>query len=384
MVRPTGKESGYGVSFLVDGVPVADTTLPAAEAVKLIDFWKAAAKLDVADRRRKQVGQLKIVHGETKHKLKLTTAGGQSGMLMTLLIDPDLAVRRKFDAMGFLDPQVAAVKRIVEDAVGVVLIAAPADAGGTTLLYAMVRQHDAYTQNVQTIELDPQDQVEGVRQNTFDPTKEGAEHSTLVRSILRRDPDVVGIAELPDSPTAKEIARADQERTRQYVLLRSSGGLSAIQTWCKAVGDLATAGDCLHGVVAGRLVRKLCNNCRVGYTPSPDMLKKLGLPADKVPQLFKKGGQVLIKNKPETCPICAGGGYIGQVGIFEVFPIGPAERELIKSGNLAALRAEFRKQGLPTLQQAALLKAVEGITSIEEIMRVTATETAKQAAPAGA
>lgn len=82
--------------------------------------------------------------------------------------------------------------------------------------------------------------------------------------------------------------------------------------------------------------------------------------------------------------MCGGGGYVGQEGIFEVFPLGAAERELVKSGNLAALRAEFRKQGHPTIQQAALLKAVEGITSIEEIMRVTATETGKQPAPAGA
>lgn len=108
------------------------------------------------------------------------------------------------------------------------------------------------------------------------------------------------------------------------------------------------------------------------------MLKKLGLPGDRVQQLFKKGGQVLIKNKPETCPMCGGVGYFGQEGLLEVFPIGSAERELIKSGNLAALRAEFRKRGHLTIQQAALMKAVEGITSIEEIMRVTASEAPKQ------
>ena len=108
------------------------------------------------------------------------------------------------------------------------------------------------------------------------------------------------------------------------------------------------------------------------------MLKKLGLPADRVSQLYKKGGQVLIKNKPETCPMCDGKGYFGQEGVYEIYPIGPTERELIKNGNLAALRAEFRKRQLPTIQQAALLKAVEGITSIEEIMRITASGTSKK------
>ncbi len=384
VVRPTGKDAAYGVAFLVDGVPTADSTLPAADAVKVIDYWKSAAKLDVNDRRRKQSGMLKIVHGEYKHKVRLTTAGGQSGMILTLTIDPDLAVRRKFGAMGFLEPQAEVVRKIVEDAQGIVLLAAPPDSGGTTLLYGMVKMHDAYTQNVQTIEVDLQDQLEGVRQNLFDAAKEGAEHSTLVRSILRRDPDVVGIAELPDTATAMEMCKADHERSRQYVLVRAAGAMAALQTWCKIVGNVQSAGEPLHGVIAGRLVRRLCPNCRVGYTPSADMLKKLGLPGDKVPQLFKKGGQVLIKNKPETCPACSGGGYLGLEGIFEVFPIGAPERELIKSGNLAALRAEFRKRGLPTLQQAALLKAVEGVTSIEEVMRVTASESPKQPAAAGA
>jgi type II secretory ATPase GspE/PulE/Tfp pilus assembly ATPase PilB-like protein len=389
VLRPTGNDQSYGVVFLIDGVPTADTTMPAPEALKIIDFWKSAAKLDVSDRRRKQQASLTITHADRKQKVRLTTAGGQAGMTLTLMIDPELAVRRKYEDMGFLDSQKELVGKIVEDASGVVLLSTPPDGGGTTLLYTMMRMHDAYTQNVQTVEADIQDSIEGVRQNRFDAVAEGQEHSTLVRSILRRDPDVVGVTEMPDGATAKEICRGDHERTRQYVLMRGAGGLQAIQTWCKAVGDLPAAAEPLHGVISGMLVRKLCPNCRVGYTPSPDMLKKLGLTSEKVPQLFKKGGQVLIKNKPETCPMCDGIGYFTQEGIFEVFPIGAAERELIKAGNLAALRAEFKKRGYPTIQQAALLKAVEGITSIEEVMRVTSAGDSrkrpapKPAAPAG-
>ncbi|MCC7389977.1 MAG: Flp pilus assembly complex ATPase component TadA [Phycisphaerales bacterium] len=382
VVRPTGKDQTYGVVFSIDGVPTADTTLPATEAIQVIDFWKAAAKLDVGDRRRKQTANLDVNHQDKRHKVKLTTAGGQAGMILTLLLDPANQVRRKFSDMGLLEPQTEAIKQIVADAAGVVIVGTPPDSGGTTLLYTMVKMHDAYTQNVQTVEIDPQDVLEGVRQNRFDPNKEGQEFSTLTRSILRRDPDVVGIADLPDSATAKEICRADQDRTRQYVLLRAGGALQAIQAWCKTVGELPMAAAPLHGVISARLVRCLCQNCRVSYTPSADMLKKLGLPSDKVPQLFKKGGQVLIKNKPETCPVCNGIGYIGQTGVFEAYPLGPAERELIKSGNLAALRSEFRKRGAPTIQQAALLKAVEGVTSIEEIMRITAAaETPKAPQP---
>src|ERR1043165_1918249 len=232
--------------------------------------------------------------------------------------------------------------------------------------------HDAYTHNVQTVEMEPQDSLEGIRQNRFESAGEGPEYGTLVRTIMRRDPDVVGVAEMPDESTAKEIARVEIERTRMYLSLKTDNALLAIQAWVKAVGDADLAAKVLHGAVAQKLLRKLCVNCRVAYQPSADMLKKLSLPSAKPRQLFKKGGQVLIKNKPEVCPVCRGLGYSGQEGIFEVFALGKPERDLIKAGNWSGLRAEFRKKQLPTVQQSALKKALDGTTSVEELLRVTA------------
>ncbi|MDI1290705.1 MAG: ATPase, T2SS/T4P/T4SS family, partial [bacterium] len=252
-------------------------------------------------------------------------------------------------------------------------------------MYSLVKMHDAYTKNVQTVELDVQDTMEGVRQNKWDPQADGPEFSTLVRSILRRDPDVVGIAELPDANTAKEIAKADYDRMRVYVSLPTENALKAVATWMKVVGEADVAVKNLKGVVAQRLVRKLCTNCRAPYQPSPDMLKKLGLPADKVKQLFKKGGQVLIKNKPEVCPLCNGVGYSGQEGVFEVFAFQPSELAAIAAGDFNTLKTELRKRGQPTIQQSAIKKAIDGVTSVEEVTRITAeaapTATAAAAAP---
>src|SRR5690606_21206990 len=137
---------------------------------------------------------------------RLTTLGAQGGVRTTLLLDPEQAVQRKSDELGLLEPQMAEIKAIVEDGTGVVLLAGPADGGRTTTLYSIVKMHDAYTSNVQTVEIEPQDSLEGVRQNRFDEMAEGPEYSTLVRSILRRDPQVLAVAELPDANTAKEIA----------------------------------------------------------------------------------------------------------------------------------------------------------------------------------
>lgn len=381
-VAPTGKDQSYAVRWLVDGVATAGPSLPAADALKAMDLWKAAAKLDVADRRKKLTGDVTVERGVEKKKVRVTSLGATGGMRLTLLIDPEGQVRRSFDELGLLEPQAAELKALADSRKGIVLLAAPADSGRTTTLYGVLKLHDAYTQNVQTVELDIQDSPEGVRQTKFDPQAEGPEYSTLVRSILRREPEVLGIAEVPDQATAKEICRSEADRVRVYVSLRAGSAAEAVESWVRLVGNAEEASKGLTGVMAQRLVRKLCMNCRVPYAPAPDLLKKLGLPADKVKQLFKKGGQVLVKNKPEVCPVCQGTGYVGQAACFEVFPIDQAARDAVAQQNWAGFKAELRKKQLPTILQSALRKAIDGTTSVEEVTRVTAPPAPAGEAPA--
>ncbi len=366
-------ESTYAASYLVDGVRQAGDPIARADAIQIIDFWKACAGMDVQDRRRKLQGEVSVSGGDmSATTVKLVTSGSASGMRLSMIFNPAEAVRRKPEALGMLDRQLEQVRNWVNEPGGVVLIAGPADSGRTTAFYSIIKLHDAYTSNISTIELDVEDAIEGVKQLPFDPSADGPDFATTVRSNLRRDPDVLGIAELPDAETAANVARADLERSRVYLSLRANSALEAVQLYAKAVGDPALASQGLKGVIAHRLLRVLCSNCKVAYPPTPDMLKKLGLSADKVPQLFKKGGQVLARNKPEICPVCNGVGYMGQTGCFGVFPIEAEEKALIAEQNWPGLRTAMRKRQLPTVQQAALRKAVEGLTSIEEVTRITA------------
>lgn len=383
-VGAAGKDQSYAAAFMVDGVRMPGPTMPAAEAFKIIDFWKAAAKLDINDRRRKLTGDLTVERGAEKKKVRITTLGTQGGMRLTMLLDPEGQVRWKTNDLGLLELQLAELNKLVAEAGGVVLVAAPADGGRTSTYYSLLKLHDAYTQNVQSIEIDVQDAPEGIRQSKWDPQAEGPEFGTLVRSIIRRDPDVLGVAELPDQMTAKEICRAEPDRTRVYVALRAGSALEALESWVRTVGVPADAARVLRGVVAQRLVRKLCQNCRIPYQPAPDLLKRLGLPPEKVKQLFKKGGQVLIKNKPETCPACGGSGYIGQTACFEVYPLAQADRDLIAKQDWAGLKAELRKKQLPSIAQSGLKKAVDGVTSVEEVSRISAPPPEGQPKPAAA
>lgn len=382
-IGPSGQQ--YGAVMMIDGIPVKGAVWEPAAAVRVMDFWKSAAKLDLADRRKKLSGMIDVELGQTKKKVKVTSQGVQGGMRVSMLFDPEGAVRREAKALGFLPEQMEEMKALTSSTTGLVLVAAPPDGGRTTLFYSVLAMHDAYTSTVQTVELEPQLTLEGAKHQAFDANVEGADFATLVRSMLRRDPNVLGVSDVPDAATAKNVAQADFSRTRVYVAIRANSGMEALEGWIKAVGDPDLATRNLQGVVAGKLLRKLCVNCRVPYAASPDMLKKLGVPEGKQVQLFKKGGQVLIKNKPEECPVCAGGGYIGQEGIFEVFTFGEEERSLAAENNLAGVRASLKKRQLPSVQSAAIRKAIEGTTSVEEVMRVTTPAAAPGAqAPAAA
>ena len=365
---------GSSADMVIDGVRHAGETYSAPQAKAIIDFWKSAAGLDVSDVRRRLVGELRVIKDEIKTSVRLVSIGQQGGLRLTMQIEPSASVTRKPEDLGLLDEQMRVLREMTDTLGGVVLLAGTPMGGRTTSLYTVTQLHDAYTQNVQTVETEPMVSLEGIRQIEFDPTGEDP-YAKVVRSNLRRDPDVLSVAELPDPETAKEIAGADLERSRVYVTVNADSALNAVRSWGKAVGDPALAAKGLRGVVSQRLLRTLCTNCRVPYQPPPELVKKLQLPP-KLQQLYKKGGQVLVKNKPEVCPVCNGLGYEGQTGVFEVYSFGAESKAAIAKQDWNGLKTEIRKAKLPSIQQAALLKAIEGKTSIEEVSRLSAKKKA--------
>jgi type II secretory ATPase GspE/PulE/Tfp pilus assembly ATPase PilB-like protein len=380
----------YGLRQTTDGISTQTQTMPAADALKVIDFWKSAAKLDLAERRKRIFDDIKIKRGEIEKPVRVISQGTPQGPKLTLLLDPESSVNRKLAELGLVESQMKELKELVDTKGGTLLLAAGPDQGRTTTFYSIMRLHDAYTQNVVTHEVEMQGTLEGIKQNVFTPVADGPDFATSTRSLIRRDPDVIGVAELPDAQTAKELARADLQRTRVIASVRSDSAIAAIQGWVRLVGDAEQGSKVLRGVVAQKLVRKLCTNCRVPYAPSPDMLKKLGVTDGAAKQLYKKGGQVVIKDKPATCPMCGGGGFFGQEGVFEVVVLSEVDRQLIKAGDFKGLAQELRKRKSLTIQQAGIQKALSGVTSIEEVIRVTteqapaATSGAVPASPAAA
>jgi len=370
----------YQVSQTVDGMRYRREPLDAGVANTVIDYVKGAASLDVADKRRRQVGDLVAHFGTENHEVRVRSAGSSAGQTMTLDIDLKKRVDIKPADLGLLPRQIEALDKATapDDLHGVILVSAPVGNGRTTTLYAMLRRHDAFTANIRTLEYERLVLIDGVGHSEFKADK-GVDFATEIRSMLRRDPTILMVEDITDAHTAQELAAPGMRGPLQYIGVRAESGLEALAKWAKAVGDLKVAAEPMKAVISSRLLRKLCDNCKVPYQPDPNQLRKLGLPPDQIKQLYKHSGKVIERNREETCPVCGGLGYRGQTGAYEVMVFDNDARKLIAAGDLNGLKTHMRRVKTISIQEAALRKAIDGVTSIEEVIRVTRGGSAPQA-----
>jgi general secretion pathway protein E len=374
--------NGAQVMQSVDGIRYKRETIATDPAIRMIDYLKSIAGLDVNDRRRRQSGSFHMRGPEGTAHVTLVVKGSSSGQMAQMDFDRAKRLHKPFDGLGLLSPQMEALRALdpQHERHGVILVGAPPGQGLTTTAYAFVGRHDAYTSNVKTLEREIAVRLEGVDQVEWDPTNPDVDYATNLQSILRRDPDVVLTADVRDKETAKIIVEPGMQGPLIYVQQPLATIEDQIRDWVNKVGEVKLATKALRAVTNQRLLRSLCPNCRQPYTPTPDQLKRLNLPAKKVSQLYRAGGKVQVKNKIEDCPVCQGTGYLGQTAAFQIFVVDDEARKLLAAGDLKAALAHARRNNMVYLQEAALAKVVSGETTIEEVVR--ATSPASGSAPA--
>ncbi len=376
-------QQGVGVSMLVDGTRTKREQLAPDTGNATIDLIKRIAGLDPADRRRRQVGTCKMEGPSGSTHLTVTTSGSSSGQ--TVRIDFDRASRfgKSIDTLGLAAAQIEALRIFEkpEHRKGVILISTPAGQGLTTLGYAIIARHDAYTSNIKTLEREPQFRVEGVDHKMFEPEPGVEEFGQMLTKIIRRDPDVVLCGDISEPGSAKAAALMGLESPLVYVLIPAESMAASIAIWTQAVGDQKLATRCLAGVIHQRLIRKLCPNCKSGFTPAPEQAKKLGIAPGKEVQLFRASGKIQVKNRIEDCPVCQGTSYFGQDGIYEVMILDEEARRLLFENDFRTAYARaVREQKMIQLQESALLKVRAGETSLDEVQRIFAPKQSASAA----
>ena len=374
---------GYLTVQTVDSIKNRRETYPADVAVKMIDLLKSAAGLDIKERRKRQSAILGMKIGDGEVKFLMTTWGSSGGQILRLELDREKQLTIPFDQLGMLPIQAQTLKDALENVPGgVVLVLVPPTHGLTTLGYALLTQHNAYTSDIKTIERQVDRRLEGVTQLAWIAGEATNEYSTTLQSIVRRGPNVMLVSDITDAGTGPILTHANSQNTLFYVLIPTDSVTIGLSTYLKAVGDPKSAANSLRAVVAGRLVRKLCPDCRQPFQASPDQSKRLGAAAGKPLQLFRASGKVQVKNEIVDCGNCQGTGFLGTVGVFEVVRPDDRGREMLIAGDIPNAYQQMRRAyRTPLTQECALLKVRTGETSLEEIARVFVPKVAPAAKP---
>ncbi len=362
----------FGTKMTVDGVDHAGLAYEAEAAIHAIAYLKELGGLDTSETRKVQVGQFKARTSKGSHSIQLTTRGTRTGETAVLEVDVENRYKLRASQLGLSTPQKEQLEAFRDSDGGLVLAAAPEGGGLDALEYGLLHEHDAFTRHIVTAERSPRLELEGIQQTTVGENPN--EHAKQYSWLADQRPDVF-LADRPaGNQAAKEVLRVVEEPGPvAYVGLRADDAAAAINTWIKQIGDAKAALAKLQLVVAGRIMRKLCDACKVPYEPSDNALAKLGISKGKVSELYKARTEPMMdqRGNPVTCPFCGGLGYKGRTAAFEVMPVNSdVRKQLLKDPSPSVVRNLLRAANLRTLNEAAIRHVIAGRTDLGEVQRV--------------
>jgi type II secretory ATPase GspE/PulE/Tfp pilus assembly ATPase PilB-like protein len=381
MFSPTAQE--YNVTYYVDGAGLKQPSMPSDQAKFIIHFLKNIADLDIKEKRKPQKGTFVVAKGKETVEWEVTTAGSTAGeqILIKLLSVKDIA---KLDEVGLMPDQLEQLNSLSRLKQGLFIVAGPKKSGVTSTFYALLRNHDAFMNSINTLERHPSSEVLNITQNVYSPSDTGTTtYAKKLQEVIRMGPDIVGVADCEDSETARSAGAGAKDGKVIYVALDADSVIQALAKWLKLVGDKRLAADTLLGISNQRLLRKLCKECRQAYAPNKDIVRKFNINPEKTKVLYRAGKVIYDKHgKPSECESCQGAGYVGRTGVFEMIIINDDLRKIIRDAkSLPEIGTHFRRAKMLYLQEQALRKVIAGITDINEMIRVLSTAKAKTSKP---
>ncbi len=365
-------DNTVSIKYTIDGFLYAGGEINRSDATEAITFLKGVSGLDMNEKRKPQTGLMKLIILGKRREVRIQTAGSATGEYMRLIVEPKQRHAIRLEDLGLLDDQLETVRNSIAANSGIVLVAAIKGQGLTSMLYALLRSHDAFLQHVHSIERAPDQELEGITQNRLSSSATPQEEAKLTSWVVSQQPDVVMINRIDDPGTARELIKLAAEGKRVYVGFRAGSTFDALSMWRKLVGDDRLAMKHLEMVITGRVVRKLCNACKVGYAPDPATLRKLNMEG-RADTLYQARAEPLrdAKGNVVPCEFCNDLRFTGRVGVFEIFLIDDDVRQVVQQGASAnQLKALFRKQRSRFMQESALVRVERGETSIQEVLRI--------------
>jgi general secretion pathway protein E len=357
------------VRMRIDGVLHKVHTLPKVVHAAVLSRIKMLARMDIAERRRPQDGRIKTSRNQREVELRVSTISVAFGEKMVIRVfDPD-NVLRDLGELGMTEAQLEISRTFLTRPNGLILVTGPTGSGKTSSLYAALRTLASPEINVVTIEDPIEIVLDALNQVAVQP-KIGLTFAEALRHVLRQDPDVVMVGEVRDEDTAQIATQAALTGHLVLATLHTNDSPTAITRMLELGVDPFILSSTLVGVVAQRLVRLVCTDCRVDTFLTVDQMSMLGLDVDalaasgQAPQIMVAAG--------EGCVKCRGTGLLRRTGVFEVLVVDDKIRkQIIAKAGAKEILAQARNDGLMTLREAALKKLGKGLTTFEEVLRVT-------------
>lgn len=364
--------SGLRVRFRIDGILRHVTTFPPEISRRVVVSIKVMSEIDIAESRRPQDGRMaeKYMSADQQSQgldLRVSTLpciSGVQGEMGEKVVMRLLRQQNTFQTIkdiGFSEYSRPIYQRWLQQPQGMIILTGPTGSGKTSTLYTSLQEIVSEAVNVVTVE-DPVEYVfPGITQTQVNEAA-GMTFAAGLRSILRQDPDIIMLGEIRDHETAETAVRAALTGHLVLTTLHTNDAIGAIPRLKDIGPDPGLISDALLGVVAQRLVRRVCPHCAESYTPTEADLKILGLSwEDAAPQAWRKG---------RGCNQCFNSGYLGREALIELLDVNEPIRQLIYEGSMTQLQRYLERSQFESFRTAAITKVTQGITTVDEIRRV--------------
>lgn len=362
--------SGYRVRLRIDGSLHEALKIPPKVDSAVISRFKVLSRMNIAEHRRAQDGSFTLKYKNRAQDFRVNTlpVAGREKMVIRVLapqMDSKQAKADKIEIVGASEDDVKKIRYLVSSPNGIVLTAGPTGSGKTTTLYALLRYMNSDDVNITTIEDPVEIKLEGVNQSSIN-TKAGITFANSLRAILRQDPDTILIGEIRDYETLEVAISASLTGHLVLSTIHTNSACATVTRLIEMGAKDYLISSTLSGIVAQRLVKKLCPSCKEEYYPTEEEAKKILTDPEEIRQLTKTK-----LYRPHGCPNCKNTGYLGRLAILEILVINNEIRKMIaQRAHDVEIEDYAVKQGMKTLKMSCLRHILEGNTSIDEQVRI--------------
>ena len=379
------EEKDVVVRYRIDGVLHDAMTLPREVLSGLVARIKVLSNLKLDEHRLPQDGRFKIENENYKFSLRVSILPVFDGEKIVMRLLDESSKGLTLEKMGFLGKSLEIVHKEIKRPNGMVLVTGPTGSGKTTTLYTIMDIINTPEVNISTVEDPVEYRMPRINQTQVNP-KIGMTFASALRSLLRQDPDIIMVGEIRDKETLEIAIHAAMTGHLVLSTLHTNSAAGSLPRMIDMGAEPFLIASTVNVIIAQRLVRKLCPECKIEYTLTDKEIKTLknNIDLDDILKYLNSNGESDKKGKaindwseikfykPKGCERCGNEGYRGRVGIFEVLDVsGEIEKMIVESASTEAIEKKAKEAGMSTMIEDGFFKASQGITSIEEVLRVT-------------